>query len=65
MAEPTRRTLLAAMGGTPATAATEENLAWAFDFPASEGGTLALAAFKRRVLLVADTASFSGTSTRC
>jgi glutathione peroxidase len=41
-------------------AATEEQLAWAFDFPAIEGGTLALAAFKDRVLLVANTASFCG-----
>ena len=41
-------------------AATEEKLAWAFDFPAIEGGTLALGAFQGRVLLVANTASFCG-----
>jgi glutathione peroxidase len=66
MAEPTRRALLAAMGGVAilgrrvAMAATEEKLAWAFDFPAIEGGTLALGAFQGRVLLVANTASFCG-----
>src|SRR5208282_5345601 len=56
----TRRALLAAMGGMAAMAATDNKLAWAFDFPAIEGGTLALAAFKGRVLLVANTASFCG-----
>ena len=66
MAEPTRRTLLAAIGGvaaiegTRAMAATDEKLAWAFEFPAIEGGTLALAAFQGRVLLVTNTASFCG-----
>ena len=40
--------------------ATEETLAWAFDFPAIDDGTLALGAFKGRVLLVANTASFCG-----
>ena len=40
--------------------ATEETLAWAFDFPAIDGGTLALGAFKGRVLLVTNTASFCG-----
>jgi glutathione peroxidase len=41
-------------------AAPNENLAWAFDFPAIEGGTLALSAFTGRVLLVVNTASFCG-----
>jgi glutathione peroxidase len=41
-------------------AANEEKLAWAFDFPAIEGGTLALGAFQGRVLLVTNTASFCG-----
>jgi glutathione peroxidase len=43
-----------------AMAASEEKLAWAFDFPAIEGGTLALDAFRGRVLLVTNTASFCG-----
>ena len=66
MVEPKRRALLAALGGfailgrRAAMAATEETLAWAFDFPAIEGGTLALGAFQGRVLLVANTASFCG-----
>jgi len=37
-----------------------EKLAWAFDFPAITGGTLALRAFQGRVLLVTNTASFCG-----
>ena len=37
-----------------------EKLAWAFDFPAIAGGTLAVGAFQGRVLLVANTASFCG-----
>src|SRR5277367_673607 len=41
-------------------AASEQNLAWAFDFPAIDGGTLALRAFQGRVLLVTNTASFCG-----
>ena len=41
-------------------AASEEKLAWAFDFPAIDGGTLALGAFQGRVLLVTNTASFCG-----
>jgi glutathione peroxidase len=51
---------LAATGGKTAMAANDETLAWAFDFPAIEGGTLMLGAFKGRVLLVANTASFCG-----
>jgi glutathione peroxidase len=41
-------------------ATDDETLAWTFDFPAIEGGTLALSAFKGRVLLVTNTASFCG-----
>ncbi len=41
-------------------AANDETLAWTFDFPAIEGGTLALGAFTGRVLLVTNTASFCG-----
>ena len=41
-------------------AENDETLAWAFDFPAIEGGRLALGAFTGRVLLVANTASFCG-----
>ncbi len=37
-------------------AANDETLAWAFDFPAIEGGTLTLGAFQGRVLLVANIA---------
>ena len=35
-------------------------LAWDFSFPSIEPGTVDLAAFKGRVLLVANTASFCG-----
>lgn len=35
-------------------------LAWAFGFPSIDGGPLELAAFKGRVLVVANTASFCG-----
>ncbi|MGE0221900.1 MAG: glutathione peroxidase [Acetobacteraceae bacterium] len=41
-------------------AATAETLAWDFGFESIEGGRLDLAAFKGRVLLVANTASFCG-----
>jgi glutathione peroxidase len=64
MAEATRRAVLGAMavaaGGKVAMAASDETLAWGFDFPAIEGGTLALGAFKGRVMLVTNTASFCG-----
>ncbi len=41
-------------------AAEDEKRAWDFSFPGIEGGTLALSAFKGRVLLVTNTASFCG-----
>jgi glutathione peroxidase len=41
-------------------AADKDEVAWAFSFPSIDGGTLDLAAFKGRVLLVANTASFCG-----
>jgi glutathione peroxidase len=41
-------------------AATEEKHAWDFSFPGIEGGQLDLDAFKGRVLVVANTASFCG-----
>jgi glutathione peroxidase len=59
MAEPTRRVLLAALGGGLVMAA-DETRAWSFTFPAIEGGTLDLGTFKGRVLLVVNTASFCG-----
>ena len=41
-------------------AADTDKIAWVFSFPSIDGGTLDLAAFKGRVLLVANTASFCG-----
>ena len=72
MAETTRRTFLAASTGLAAssgvllmaadkgTAAETDGRAWDFSFPGIDGGTLSLADFKGRVLLVANTASFCG-----
>ena len=60
MAEPTRRMVLATAAGALVMAAGTERLAWDFGFAAIEGGRLDLAAFKGRVLLVANTASFCG-----
>lgn len=57
MAEVTRRVTLA---GLLAMAAGKDQTAWDFSFPAIEGGTLDFAAFKGRVLLVTNTASFCG-----
>ena len=48
----------AAMAGAPARAA--EALAWGIALPSIEGGTLDLAAYRGRVLVVANTASFCG-----
>jgi glutathione peroxidase len=59
MIEPTRRmVLVAAMGA--GMAANEETLAWGFGFPSIDDGRLDFSAFKGRVLLVANTASFCG-----
>jgi glutathione peroxidase len=60
MVEWHRRTLLAALGGGLVMAAADENSAWAFGFPAIDGGRLELASFKGRALLVVNTASFCG-----
>ena len=55
-----RRTLLGAALVSGVAAAAGEANAWDFSFPAIDGGTLALAQFRGRVLLVANTASFCG-----
>jgi glutathione peroxidase len=60
MAEPTRRAVLAALGGGIGMAATGESVAWDHGFSSIDGGPLDLAAYKGRVLLVANTASFCG-----
>jgi glutathione peroxidase len=60
MIETTRRSLLAMTGGVLLMAADKDQTAWTFGFPAIEGGTLSLADFKGRVLLVTNTASFCG-----
>jgi glutathione peroxidase len=60
MVELTRRTMLGAMAAVPLVGAGKAQTAWDFSFPAIEGGTLDFAAFKGRVLLVANTASFCG-----
>ena len=59
MIEPTRRMLLAAAMGV-GMAANQETLAWDFRFPSIDEGTLDFAAYKGRVLLVTNTASFCG-----
>ena len=41
-------------------AADKDEVAWAFSFPAIDGGIVDLATFKGRVLLVVNTASFCG-----
>jgi glutathione peroxidase len=41
-------------------AADKNRVAWAFDFPSIDGGTLNFSEFEGRVLLVANTASFCG-----
>jgi glutathione peroxidase len=59
MIEPTRRIVLAAAMGV-GMAADKETLAWDFGFPSIDEGRLDFAAFKGRVLLVTNTASFCG-----
>jgi glutathione peroxidase len=61
----TRRSVLAGLGGgavglAGAGRARAAQAAWGFTFPSIEGGTLDLASFHGRVLLVANTASFCG-----
>lgn len=64
MIEIARRSVLGLLGGTAlapgARGLTMEQLAWGFIFPSIEGGTLEFAAFRGRVLLVVNTASFCG-----
>ena len=59
MIEPTRRLVLVAAMGV-GMAANKEALAWDFGFPSIDEGRLDFAAFRGRVLLVANTASFCG-----
>jgi glutathione peroxidase len=58
--EMTRRSVLTAAAGAALMAANNEKLAWDFSFPAIEGDKLDLAAYRARVLLVVNTASFCG-----
>ncbi len=65
MHDVTRRTLLLATGSliaAPALAATPaaQTVAWNFSFPSLEDGTLNMADYRGRVLLVVNTASFCG-----
>ncbi len=56
-----RRALLLAAAMTAARAAgAAETLAWTFSFPDIDGGTLDLAKFRGRALMVVNTASFCG-----
>jgi glutathione peroxidase len=65
MADVSRRTVL--LGAAAMTAATlpgtgeaAERLAWEFSFPSIDGGTLKLADYRGKALLVVNTASFCG-----
>lgn len=55
-----RRTVLAGLAVAPVAARAAEPLAWDIALPAIEGGTLDLAKYRGRVLLVTNTASFCG-----
>jgi glutathione peroxidase len=60
MGELTRRMVLAGAAAALTMAADRDRSAWDFSFPAIEGGTLDFGAYKGRVLLVTNTASFCG-----
>ncbi len=69
MTRVSRRSVLAGLGAATMIdvaaphrlrAAEVPSAAWDFTFPSIEGGTLDFASFRRRVLLVANTASFCG-----
>ncbi len=55
-----RRMVVASMAAAPFAVRAAETLAWDFALPSLEGGTLDLGAFRGRVLLVTNTASFCG-----
>jgi len=55
-----RRLFITLLAGAPAMAADAPKTAWDFRFPAIDGGEIDLSAFKGRVLLVVNTASFCG-----
>lgn len=59
MVELTRRALVVAAMGV-GMAADRDTVAWEFSFPAIDNGRLDLGAFRGRVLLVTNTASFCG-----
>ena len=59
MTDVTRRVVLAAAMGV-GMGANKETLAWDFGFPSIDDGRLDFAAFRGRVLLVTNTASFCG-----
>ena len=60
MPELSRRAVIAGLALAPCLARTAEMRAWDFSFPSLDGGTLDMAAYRGRVLLVANTASFCG-----
>lgn len=60
MTELPRRTLLAAAVASGLAAAPDDATAWRFRFPSLDGGTLDFAAFRGKVMLVVNTASFCG-----